>query len=203
MGVLRKIFGPGKEEMWRRLCDEIGAEYVEGGFWKGDKVRGRLGEWTITLDTYTVSTDKSSITYTRLRAPYVNQDGFRFSIYRKNIFSGIGKFFGLQDIEVGYPEFDDNFIIKGNNEEAVRALFDNVTIRELIEQQPQIHLEVRADEGWFGAEFPAGVDELYFRVVGVIKDVERLKDLYHLFAETLNQLCHIGSAYEDDPQLVL
>ena len=48
--------------------------------------------------------------------------------------------------------------------------------------------------------FP-GVDELYFSVVGVIKDAERLKSLYYLFAEVLNQLCHIGSAYENDPQL--
>jgi hypothetical protein len=36
-------------------------------------------------------------------------------------------------------------------------------------------------------------------VAGVIKDVERLKHLYDLFGETLDELCRIGSAYQSDP----
>ena len=47
--------------------------------------------------------------------------------------------------------------------------------------------------------FPQQTDELCFTALGVIKDVDRLKRLYDLFAETLHTLCHIGSAYEDDP----
>ena len=47
-----------------------------------------------------------------------------------------------------------------------------------------MYLTVKDDEGWFGTSFPEGVDELFFRVGGVIKDVERLKSLYDLFAET-------------------
>jgi hypothetical protein len=138
-----------------------------------------------------------------MRAPYVNKDGFRFTIYRKSIFSGLGKALGMQDVEVGYPEFDDAFIIKGNDEAKLRTLFANPRIRQLLEMQPSIHLTVKDDEGWFGTHFPEGVDELYFSTLGTIKDVEQLKSLYYLFAETLNQLCHMGSAYEDDPALEL
>jgi hypothetical protein len=203
MGLLRQIFGPSQDEVWKQLCSEIGAEFVEGGFWRGDKVQARVKEWTVTLDTYTVSTGKSHVTYTRMRAPYVNQDGFRFTIYRKGLFSGLGKLLGMQDIEVGDPEFDRDFVIKGNDESKVLALFANPKIRQLIQAQPDIHLQVKDDEGWFSASFPQGVDELCFQVVGVIKDVERLKSLYELFAETLNHLCHIGSAYENDPNLAL
>src|ERR1017187_3281203 len=68
---LQKLFGPSTQEIWRQLCAEIGAQYVEGGFWKGDKVQAAHGPWTITLDTYTVSNGKTSITYTRMRAPFV------------------------------------------------------------------------------------------------------------------------------------
>ncbi|HEX8707258.1 MAG TPA: hypothetical protein VF723_03265, partial [Pyrinomonadaceae bacterium] len=110
---------------------------------------------------------------------------------------------GMQDVEVGYPDFDRDFIIKGNDEKKLRALFANQKIRRLIQAQPAIKLTVKDDEGWFGADFPEGVDELYFQVHGVIKDIERLKLLYELFAETLNHLCQIGSAYERDPQLTL
>ncbi len=207
MSFLRQVFGPSKEEIWQQLCNEIGAEFVQGGFWNGNKVVARVKEWTITLDTYsnTTSTGQSTTTrtYTRLRAPYANKDGFRFKIYRQGLFDGLGKLFGGQDIEVGYPDFDDDFIIQGNDSEKVRQLFANPKIRQLIQVQPQILFEVRDDEGWFGASFPEGVDELYFQAYGVIKDVEQLKSLYELFAETLNYLCYIGSAYEDDPNLYL
>lgn len=75
MGFLRQIFGSSREEIWRLLCHEINGRYVKGGFWKGDKVQAFHEQWTITLDTYTVSDDKTSSTYTRIRAPYVNRHG--------------------------------------------------------------------------------------------------------------------------------
>jgi len=106
-------------------------------------------------------------------------------------------------VDVGYHDFDEEFIIKGENESKLRALFANAKIRTLLHAQPAVYLTVKDDEGWFGASFPEGVDELYFRVGGVIKDGERLKSLYDLFAETLHHLCHIGSAYENDPNIVL
>jgi hypothetical protein len=203
MSTLRKWFGPSSEKIWRQLCAETGADYIQGSFWKGDKVQVTHGEWTITLDTYAVSTGKSAIFYTRLRAPYVNPDGFRFTIYRHGLFSDIAKWLGMQDVEVGHPEFDRDFVIKGNDEEKLHALFDNAKLRELIAAQPQIYFTVRDDEGMFGVDFPADTDELCFYVVGIIKDVERLKLLFELLAETLGHLCSIGSAYEEAPGLKL
>lgn len=203
MTKLRKLFGPSKQEIWQRLSAEIGAEYVQGGFWKGAKVQATHGEWTITLDTYAVSTGKVTIVYTRLRAPYVNTDRFRFTIYRRGLFSDIAKWLGMRDIEVGHSDFDRDFIIKGTDETKLRALFDNPRLRELIAAQPQIHLAVKDNEGAFGATFPADTDELCFAVAGVIKEMNRLKQLFDLFAETLDQLCRIGSAYEQPPNVKL
>ena len=203
MAFLQNLFGPSTQEIWRQLCAEIGAQYVEGGFWKGDKVQATHGPWTITLDTYTVSTGKSSIVYTRMRAPFADTEEFRFTVYRKGIFSDAGKWFGMQDIEIGDEDFDRDFILKSNQEQKLRELLGSTKIRELISQQPQIYFAVKDDEGFFGSSFPGGVDELYFQVVGIVKDVERLKLLYALFAETLDQLCRIGSAKEDTPNLSL
>jgi hypothetical protein len=47
------------------------------------------------------------------------------------------------------------------------------------------------------------VDELHFQVLGVIKDIPRLRALFDLFAEVLDRLCLIGSAYEGDPGVTL
>jgi hypothetical protein len=55
-----------------------------------------------------------------MRAPFVNKDGLYFKIYRKGIFSSIGRFFGMQDLEIGDSFFDGNFIIKGNNPKQIK-----------------------------------------------------------------------------------
>jgi hypothetical protein len=73
----------------------------------------------------------------------------------------------------------------------------------LISAQPEIHFEVKDNHGGWGPDYPADVDELRFHVAGIIKDVERLKLLFELFAETLDELCRIGSAYEGDPKVPL
>jgi hypothetical protein len=40
-------------------------------------------------------------------------------------------------------------------------------------------------------------------VTGVIKNVDRLKLLYDLFSETLDELCRMGAAYEKNPGVML
>ena len=201
MGLLRQVFGPSKEEVWSQLSRELGADYEEGGFFKEGKVVLSHKQWEITLDTYAVHTGKTTIVFTRMRAPYVNRDGFRFNIYRKSAFSWIGKLFGVKDIEIGDSFFDDEFIIQGEPAALVSRLLSNVEVRQLIQSQPNIHFQVKDDEGWFKDKFPEGVDELYFEVVGIIKDRERLKNLFDLFALVLDELCRFGSAHEDEPAI--
>ncbi len=203
MGVLRQLFGPRKAEIWRQLAEKVGGQFVAGGFFGRDKVVVHVDDWTLTLDTYTVSSGESSTTYTRMRAPYVNADGFRFDIYRKTVFSGLGKLLGMQDVEVGIPDIDAAFIIKGTNEGRLRTLFADPKICDLLRRQPANRSQVKDDEGWFGAKFPDGVDELHFQTLGVIKDIDRLALLFGLFAAVLDRLCQMGSAYERDPRVEL
>ena len=202
MGFLRKLFGPSQGEIWNQVAAELGAKH-EQSFWTGNKVQIEYGEWTITLDTFVVSTGESQHPYTRFRAPYVNPDGFRFGIYRKHIFTDLAKWLGMQHIETGHKEFDEAFVIQGNDEKKVRALFANESIRKLIEAQPSVSFCVRGDQGWFSRIFPEGVDELYFQIGGIVKEVDRLKELFALFGLVLDQLCEMGSAYETSPQVRL
>lgn len=202
-GIFMGLFGPSKKEVWQQLAEKIQADYVNNGFWAGDRVEAHVDNWVVVLDTYTVSTGKSSITYTRMRAPFVNLDNFYFKIYRSGIFSELGKIMGMEDINIGYEEFDEDFVIKSNSEEKVKQLFSNENIRYLIQEQPKINLEIKDDEGFFRAHFPEGVDELYFQVTGVIKDIDRLKELYELFAEVLKELCSMGSASDEEPRVEL
>lgn len=196
-------FGPSKGEIWRQLAAQIDGQFVEGGWARSDKVVATHGPWTVTLDTYTVHAGKTVMVFTRMRAPYVNPDGFRFKIYRRGFFTDLGKLLGMQDVEIGIEQFDHDFVIRGTDETKLRALFMNSDVRRLVEAQPHIQLSVQDDEGWFGPTFPDGVDELQFVVGGVLKDQERLKSIFELFATTLDQLCEIGSAYETKPNVTL
>ncbi len=203
MGLLRSFFGPSKDEIWSQIAHDIGGQYIDGGFWGRDALVYQHGEWTVVLDTYTVRSNNSSTTYTRMRAPFVNKDGLYFKIYREGLFSSVGKFFGMQDFEIGDSFFDEQFVIKGNHLDQIRLLLADEPLKELIRRQTRILLEIRDDEGWFGADFPEGVDELYFSCVGVIKDTEMLHSLFDLFSYTLTRLVQIDSAYEDDPNVRL
>ena len=107
----------------------------------------------------------------------------------------------MQDIEIGDPPFDEGFIVKATDEPAVPMLLANATIRDLLSKQKDIQLVVKDDEGWFGTKFPEGVDEVYFVTGGTITDIDRLKLLYDLFAETLDELCRIGAASRTPPDV--
>jgi hypothetical protein len=200
MGVFRSLFGPSQEEIWTSLRAQIGGELVDGGMWRGNRLRMQAGEWVVTLDEYTqmIPAGKSQvhIPHTRIRAPFPNPAGFRFSLYRASVFSSLGTLFGMQDIEVGYPEFDKDFVIKSNDESAVRLLCDSARLRGLVSAQPRFQLGVQDDEGWFGAKYPPTVDVLVFDVAERVRDVERLKGLYEVFAETLGTLSRMGIAGE-------
>jgi len=205
--MLHELFGPSKEEIWKKLSKELEADFQEGSFWQGktDRVDASFKSWIITLDTFYQSSGNAQMPFTRMRAPFINKDGFRFKIFNENFFTNIGKLFGMQDIVVGYPEFDNKFIIQGNNLDKVKALFDSETIRNLLTKVDKVQFEIKDDEGFFNRKKyqKDGADLLYFVSVGVIKDLETLRVLYALFAAVLEQLCQMDSAYETDPGIEL
>jgi len=197
------IFGPSIKEVWKELSEEINASFIEGSFFKGSRIEYKHNNWTIFLDTYTVSTGKSSTTYTRMRAPFINQKKFIFKVHRKGVFSNIGKALGMQDIEIGYDYFDKGYIIKGNDEILLRRFFQNHNIRNLIDKQSRILLEIKHNEGRFGPKFNDDESELYFVAVGVIKDKERLKDLFELFVKVINEFEMMGITVNQTPEVKL
>lgn len=199
MGAFRQLFGSSKEDIWQELADQVGGNFTYGGFWLPDKVEAHYRDWTIVLDTGVVSTGKTIFVYTRLRAPFTNTDDFRFSVQRKHIFHNLGLLLGMQGIQTGYPEFDAHYTIQANDEKKAKQLFANATIRHLIQRQRNIRLQiVPVSRGLFQPAPSAEASVLYFKARGVIKDLERLKLLYDLFAATLNQLCLMESSYANE-----
>jgi hypothetical protein len=198
VGFFKTLFGPSRNEIWTALQAQIGGQLQPATCWHGNTLRVQSGEWKLTLDEYTtlmhVGKTTVPIGHTRMRAPFPNPGGFRFSIHRASIFSTLGSFLGMQDIQVGHPEFDSDFVIKGNNEATVRALCSSVRLRALVSAQPSIRLSIQDDDGWFGTQYPEAIDVLVFDVAEHIRDVERLKGIYNVFAEALSRLSEMGIA---------
>ncbi|MDX9754081.1 MAG: DUF3137 domain-containing protein [bacterium] len=201
MAFLQSTFGASKDEVWKQFSEQISGEFQEGTTWKGGKVTAKADHWTVTLDTYRIDTQHNHHIFTRLRAPYVNKDGFRFCIYKETLLEDIKKILGMQDIVIGTPDFDEYYIIQASDEEKAKRLFSSETLREKIKPHPDLYMEVKNDDGYFSETFPEGVDELLCLIEGEITQIDQLNALYDLFAEVLNTLCHLGSAYEDDPNL--
>jgi len=197
------MFDKKREAIWRLLAEQLQGKYVEGGFWKGDKVQVNHADWTITLDRYVVSTGKVTIILTRIRAPFVAAKPLRFTVSRTHLFSAVSRMLGLMDIEVGDPPFDKDFVIKSNDEMLIRQFLGSKRLRDLIAGQKDIKFALKDDEGWFGSKFPPGVDELVFDVVGVISDLDRLKQLFDLFGVALDELVRIGVATPEPPNVAL
>ena len=197
------MFSAKGKKVWTEIAEDIGAHVESKGRWGSTVLRYQSGEWEITLDTYVVTTGQTTMVFTRMRAPYVNKDGLKFKIYREGFFGKIGKFFGSQDLEIGDPDFDKKFIIKGNNVDTIRELLEAPGLKKMLDNEPHIHLEVKDDEGWFGTKFPDGVDELYFQCGGILHDADRIKNLFAIFCVTLDRLVQIESAEEGGPDVKL
>lgn len=197
------LFGPSQNEIWEQLSEEINGTFVKGGFFKGSRVEVSREPWTIYLDTFSVSTGQTSVMYTRMRAPFINLHNLYFKIYKRGIFSEMGKLFGMQDIEVGYSDIDEDYIIKGNNETAIKNLLASSRIRNLIKEQPRFHLEIKESEGLFGPTLKQNERILYFQADRVITDVSLLKSLFNLFGEIMEELNRLGYASSERPSVQL
>jgi heat shock protein HtpX len=180
-------WGRSSAEIWRQVARDIGGEYQDGGFLGPDVLRYQSGEGEITLDIYEDADEHTHI-YTRMRAPFENKYGLYFKMCRVGFCASIGEFLGMQDIQIGDPYFDENFIIQGNDDEKVRWLLGDPTLKGLIQAAIPPKLLGSAS---FGARYR---DELFFQCGGVLKDEKRLKTLFDLFRATLARLAQIDSS---------
>lgn len=196
MASLRERFGPHEKALWKQLYDELGGVLTDREGDRQDKVVAKVGPWVITLDEHSEPGYRAEYLYTRLRAPFVNPDGLRFAVSHQTVFANIGRLVGMQDIRVEHRPFDKMFLVQGSDPKVIKALFDDDRLRELVKSEPDIHLQVRDAGNWFEDYFPDNVDELVLEVEGQVKDYDRLKRLFDLFARVMNDLCNLGSAYE-------
>jgi hypothetical protein len=136
------------------------------------------GERRVFDYSYVVSSGKSSHTHRQtvavFRLPGCSFPRFRMS--RENLFHKIGSAFGFQDIDFADdPDFSERYLLRGENEEAVRRVFDYRVRQGLRHDRPGWSVE--ADGDWLVLMRPE-VREKPERLVGFIQEVERVAELF-------------------------
>ena len=103
-----------EQERWkttlRLLAQRYGLHVNEGGMLSSPTASGTVGKHRVTVDTYTVSTGKSSQVYTRVR---VQANGVgRLSLGAEGMFATLGKAFMGEDVSLGVPAVDDLLVVR-------------------------------------------------------------------------------------------
>lgn len=99
------------------LAGDLELYFDPGSFLKSARVYGEINGDHITVDTYTVSTGKSSQTFTRIRVQTSLPRGLKLK--REGILTGLAKFFTGDDVEIGIDAFDQQFLLHGIDEVSV------------------------------------------------------------------------------------
>ncbi len=189
------IWGRSKTAAWSQVARDIGGTYQEKGPGGRGVLRYRSGESEVTLDTYEESNEDSTTIHTRMTAPFANKYALYFKVYRDGLCASIGTFFGMQDIRIGIRHFDDDFIIQGNDDEKIRWLLQDPTVRDLIRAAIPPALIPLGPPAfgapWFGVRYP---DQLSFQCCGVVSEENELKTLFDLFRATLARLAQLDSS---------
>lgn len=109
-------------EQWRTAAQQLQLTYQPAGLGAKGSICGTLNGHGVTVDTFTKGSGNSSRTYTRYQLLYRNAVPVDLKITRQGMLQGLGKVFGMQDIEVGNPAFDDHLLVKGASPHRVKAL---------------------------------------------------------------------------------
>jgi hypothetical protein len=178
------VFRDYRDEVWTALQRAMD----EGGTWDGRAVRVHHPPFVVTIDVNAQLAGYASEVETRLRAAFPNPRRIRFRMVRQAWKSRLAQRLGLHDVEVGDPAFDAVFWIRARDAEAVRRLLADPQLRDGLAHSPAWLVEVRDDDGWFGQEFPAGVDMLVIEAPGRMTDPEAIGSMYDAMARLLDEL---------------
>ena len=118
---------------------------------------------------------------TSIHAALPAHPGFEFVIHPEDFLNRIGKLFGMEDVVLGYPEFDKNAIVKTNNPEKLKALFSDADDRQVFQSLSGYSFKLDNHED-------SEDHYLDLSIQRAIKDLNELERLLRIFFNVLGSL---------------
>ena len=182
------IAGKKRNQQLAHLAKKYGGVIESGGLVGLSKMRFPHAGRTVLL-TYRSRAGENHSYTTSLTIPWVNGK-LRCEIFPESPVSALRKLIGMQDIEIGSRRFDDQFVITGNDEAAIKALLT-----------PDVQLligrlyKLKAKHGW--------VDHVYLHISGgsltvtkneYLASLAELEPFIQLFLDLFDAAAHISAA---------
>ncbi|MEO6670718.1 MAG: hypothetical protein ABIN36_14650 [Ferruginibacter sp.] len=120
------------------------------------------------------------IQFTTLSSRINEHKNFRFALHDEDFIDKVGKFFGMEDVQTGFAEFDKNLVVKTNDVERIREAFADEQTRKVFENLPGFNMHIAS----YGHEDSHCSLEL--TINRDITNVEELKKVYDAFVNVLD-----------------
>jgi len=190
---LESMFGPFLSTVWKEIAEELNASFIEGGIFSYCKIIFKHKIWDINLTLGSKKRGKHSVTTTKFSVVYKENINFNLRLYEEDFLSPVGKFFGMQDLEIGDSFFDAKYIIKSNNLELVKAFFANEEIKKILHSKTNFDFKIKDQSSWNSSTL-IGFKIIEFEIEGVMKSRRDIKMLFMFFTLVLDRLEHLGVA---------
>ncbi len=174
MNDIKTITGTNETEIWSHIQKDLTLQDV---FEYNVIIEQQDRQIELNIDIDLGGGFEGGYEITSFRTLLTVPNDFRFAIHKEGFLDEIGKFFGMQDVELGYEEFDKKVIVKTNDEEKVKKIFSDADERNFFKT-------LDADYS-FGITIRNHEKELELTIEKGVTDPVILQNMYHHFYKLL------------------
>ncbi|MCY7422522.1 MAG: hypothetical protein LH478_12360, partial [Chitinophagaceae bacterium] len=127
---LRVIKGETEDEIWQQVRSDFEGEDLLG---YNALLEGANHIVELDIDIDLGGGFEGGYEITRFISKLPVADDFKFALHKEDFLDEIGKFFGMQDIKLGYVDFDKHVIVKTNDEARIKELFSDEQLRLFVQ----------------------------------------------------------------------
>jgi hypothetical protein len=182
------VKGTTEEEIWQQISSEF-AQNPDPLEYSAIIQHGHQQVF-LNIDIDLGGGFESGYETTSFTAPLHTSTGFRFAIHEEHFTDEIGKFFGMQDVVIGYDEFDKKFIIKTNSLDKVKEIFEDSTVRSVIQTLKNFTFAVTTHHTSTTTDQPF----LELVIETGITDPDKLRSIYSAYYAVLAKLDGVNDA---------
>ena len=169
--------------MWTPFARQVGGEVVVRpaplfGYPEAKAILFTHGKIPCVLDIETVGSGKHQRHYTRLTFDLERQTAFGCQIVPQHALSFVTRWFGGQDVRLGWDEFDERFIVKTSDELRAPDVLDRTIQTALLDLRKLAgqNLPFGLDGGY--VDLVAGSGRIQIRTHGLSRTTEQLWNHY-------------------------
>jgi len=182
---------------WRELSARLGGTLEEGKRASRDRVWFEHTPWRSRLDTYTVSTGSTTVTYTRVRAYFVGHRGLEVRVRARGFFDRVWAALGFGTSFPISRELLAAYVVRGKPVTRVPSLFAGAELVDALLAVPNVELVARRASRRSRKRYGERTGVVYCQAYGIVTDVDRLAGMVGVTHRALDALHRVGEAVQE------